>query len=204
MAPRPTPLRLPPRLPPTRALPQHYPPAQASKGGWSAPRRLPRRSPQHLPSGPLRHSDRCLPLSPPAKDRIPQRRPDRANANPALPDPPERFGAARNSAARLQRNHRTAGRATCRTTNAAPVWLSARARDNWPDRGFGHVATAYFGGRLAHLAVELGFLFNNQHPRVRVPAFQHQRCGSARKRSAHNGRVVIELHRVGENGLSAR
>src|SRR5205823_13029671 len=54
-----------------------------------------------------------------------------------------------------------------------------------------HVTTADLGGGLAHLAIELRRLFDNQNTGIWRATFQHQRRGGARKRAADDDHIVI-------------
>ena len=54
-----------------------------------------------------------------------------------------------------------------------------------------HVATADFGGRFAHFAIELSRLLDNQNSGVRTATLEHERCRSARKRAADDRHIVI-------------
>src|SRR5438132_3574213 len=54
-----------------------------------------------------------------------------------------------------------------------------------------HVTTADLGGGLAHLAIELRRLFDNQDTGIRRATFQHQRRGGAGKRAPDDDHIVI-------------
>src|SRR5712691_12715649 len=57
-----------------------------------------------------------------------------------------------------------------------------------------HVTTAYFGGRLAHFAIELGVLLDNEDARFQAFAFEHKSSRRSRKRPADDHDIVIEIH----------
>ena len=58
-----------------------------------------------------------------------------------------------------------------------------------------HIATAHFGGRFAHLAIERSRLFDDQDTRFGMFALQHEGRYRAGKRAPDDHDVVIEIHR---------
>jgi len=54
-----------------------------------------------------------------------------------------------------------------------------------------HVATAHLSGGLADFAIELRCFFDDEHARIRLATFQHQRGGGTGEGPTDNCHVVI-------------
>ena len=58
----------------------------------------------------------------------------------------------------------------------------------------GQETTAHFGGRFAHLAIELGRFFNDQNARIGTPPFDQERRGRAGKSAADDRDIELRNH----------